>query len=195
MLAPAFATAAVEPDPPLPPDTGPLTESALHAIIRARDTAGVIAARVRKALTPPGFVPLRVLVVDDYPDAADTLAVVLELLGCPVRACHDGQTALTVAKEFLPQVCLIDLVMPGMDGLELASRLKVWAAGHPLLLVATTALGDAESKARTALAGFHEHLVKPVDSATLIDTLTRLGKFIARFDPDPPPAPPGATTP
>jgi CheY-like chemotaxis protein len=191
MLAPAFATGAVEPDPLLPPEPDPSTDPNLEALSRVRQAARSIAERVRHALSPPGFVPMRVLVVDDHPDAADALAAVLELLGCPVRACHNGQEALAVVGEFQPQVCLIDLVMPGMDGLELAARLRVWAAGRPLLVVATTALGDAETKARTALAGFHEHLVKPVDVPTLIDTLTRLGKVIGRRDPD---TMPGATT-
>jgi two-component system, OmpR family, response regulator len=123
---------------------------------------------------------MRVLVVDDHPDAADALAAVLELLGCPVRTCYNGRTALMVAAEFDPQVCLLDLMMPGMDGLELAARLKSQAAGRPLLLVATTALGDAEAQALTALAGFHYHLTKPVDVCVLIEALTQLGKIIAR---------------
>ena len=133
---------------------------------------------------------MRVLVVDDHPDAADSLAAVLELLDCPVQACYSGLSALAVAEAFDPQVCLLDLVMPQMDGLELASRLKARAGGRPLLLVATTALGDAESKARTALAGFHYHLTKPVDVSTLIDALTQSGKVLAppgnthRVEPD-----------
>jgi CheY-like chemotaxis protein len=119
-----------------------------------------------------------VLVVDDHPDAADALAAVLELLDCPVRACHDGPGALAVAAEFQPQVCLLDLMMPGMDGLELAARLRERAGGRPLLLVATTALGDLEARTQTALAGFHDHLTKPVDAAALIALLTRLGDIL-----------------
>jgi CheY-like chemotaxis protein len=191
MLAPALATGPVEPDPHLPPESAPISDSALHTISLVRETAGKIADRVRDALTPPGFMPMRVLVVDDHPDAADALAAVLELLGCPVLACHDGPSALKAAEEFRPQVCLIDLVMPGMDGLELASRLKAWAGRRSLFLVAATALGDVESKAKTALAGFHNHLVKPVDATTLIDTLTRFGRLMAAIAPDaPPPATP-----
>jgi two-component system, OmpR family, response regulator len=195
MLAPAFVTGSAEPDhipspePELPPDP------TLETLSRVREAATSIAARVRQALSPPGFVPMRVLVVDDHPDAADALAAVLELLGCPVRSCLDGHSALAAAKELLPEVCLIDLMMPGMDGLELASRLKAWAAGRPMLVVATTALGDEESRARTALAGFHEHLVKPVNVPTLIDALTRMGKFIVRREPAARPAPPEETTP
>jgi hypothetical protein len=142
MLAPAFATGAVEPDPLLPPEPDPSTDPNLEALSRVRQAARSIAERVRHALSPPGFVPMRVLVVDDHPDAADALAAVLELLGCPVRACHNGQEALAVVGEFQPQVCLIDLVMPGMDGLELAARLRVWAAGRPRRVGGTPARGD-----------------------------------------------------
>jgi two-component system, OmpR family, response regulator len=161
------------PDPPRPPD-----ESAMS---RVRRTARAISDRVRRALTPPGaeVAPLRVLVVDDHPDAADALAVILELLGCPVRACHDGRSALVTATEFDPQVCLLDLVMPGMDGLELAVRLKERAGNRPLMLVATTALGDAEARDRTAAAGFHAHLTKPVDAPTLVEALTQFSQLLA----------------
>jgi CheY-like chemotaxis protein len=151
-----------------PPDRGPFP--------RVRQTAASIASRVRRALTPEGFAPVRVLVVDDHPDAAECLAVVLELLGCPARSCHDGLSALAVAEEFRPQVCLIDLMMPGMDGLELASRLKARSRGRPPALIATTALGDAEIRARTAAAGFWDHLVKPIDAPVLIDALVRLAE-------------------
>jgi CheY-like chemotaxis protein len=128
---------------------------------------------------------LRVLVVDDHPDAADALAAVVELLDCPVRACRDGYSALAVAAEFRPNVCLLDLAMPEMDGLELAARLREQAGSRPLVLVATTALGDIETRTQTALAGFHYHLTKPVDVPTLIDALTRFRDIFS--GPVPPP--------
>jgi two-component system, OmpR family, response regulator len=145
-----------------------------------RQTARSITDRVRHALLPAAaeFRPLRVLVVDDHPDAADALAAVLELLDCPARACHDGPSALVVAAEFRPQVCLLDLMMPGMDGLELAARLRDQVGPRPLLLVATTALGDIEARTQTAVAGFHFHLVKPVDAGRLIEVLARLGRVL-----------------
>ncbi len=157
----------------------------LSALSRVRRAAASISYRVREALTPVGFEPMRVLVVDDFPDAAEALAAVLEVLGCPVRACYSGPAALAIVKAFDPQVCLLDLMMPVMDGLELASRLKARSAGRPLLLVATTALGDADARAHTALAGFHYHLTKPIDVCVLIEALTELGKIITRpADPD-----------
>lgn len=169
----------------------PLAETAdpqASPLVRIRQTAHSITSRVRHALLPDGaeFRPLRVLVVDDHPDAADALAAVLELLDCPARACHDGATALAVAAEFRPQVCLLDLMMPVMDGLELAARLRDQVGPRPLLLVATTALGDIEARTGTALAGFHYHLVKPVDAPTLIDVLARLGRVLGR-PVEPPP--------
>ncbi len=165
-------------------DTDPNPSTYLHVLQTARSIAG----RVRQAMLPDGveFQPLRVLVVDDHPDAADALAAVLELLDCPVRACHDGPSALAVAAEFRPQVCLLDLVMPKMDGLELAARLREQAGGRPLLLVAATALGDVESRTQTALAGFHYHLTKPIDTSTLINALVQLGQIVAQNDEVPP---------
>lgn len=154
------------------------TEPDRFPLSRMRRAASSVSDRVRQALTPDGFVPMRVLVVDDHQDGAESLAMVVELLWCPVQACHDGYNALAVAEHFDPQVCLLDLRIPGMDGLELALRLKARASDLKHLLVATTAFGDEESKARTAKAGFHDHLIKPVEDSTLIDTLTRLGEIL-----------------
>ena len=112
--------------------------------------------------------------VDDHPDAADALAAVMELIGCPVRVSYDAASAMRVAAEFNPQVCLLDLKMPGMDGFELARHLKTQVDGGSRLLIATTALGDDESRRRSQSAGFHLHLVKPVDVPTLIEAITRL---------------------
>ena len=134
--------------------------------------------RAQEALNPSDapVAKVRVLVVDDHPDAADSLAAVLELLGCPVRTCYDGETALALAAEFEPHVCLLDLMMPGMDGLELAMKLKRRSGPQPLLMIATTALGDWEARTRTALAGFHHHLSKPINIPELIEAITRLGE-------------------
>lgn len=161
--------------PPGDPPERPEYPGGSGAFARVRRAASSISERVRRALAPNGFSPVRVLVVDDHPDAADALAAVVELLDCPVRACHNGFEALEVAEAFDPQVCLIDLIMPGMDGLELAAQLKVRAGHRPLLLVATTALGDASNRARTALSGFHVHLTKPVDAPDLIEAIARFG--------------------
>lgn len=143
---------------------------------RLRQTARSINDRVRSALTPPGSVipTLRVLVVDDHPDAADSLTAVMELLGCKVRTTYDAASALRVSDEFRPQVCLVDLKMPGMDGFELAGHLRAQAGPAKRLLIATTALADEDSRQRSRGAGFHSHLVKPVDVPALVDTITEL---------------------
>lgn len=112
---------------------------------------------------------IRVLCVDDNRDAAETLALLLELLGFDTRACFDGPAALALAGDFRPDVCLLDINMPVMDGHELAGRLREAAAGRPLLLVATTARSPDADRGRT---GFHLHLVKPVDITALLTGLS-----------------------
>jgi CheY-like chemotaxis protein len=102
------------------------------------------------------------------------------MLGCEARACYDGPSALAAVGEFRPDACLLDLVMPGMGGLELAARLKATAGPQPLLLVATTALGDLEDRTRTALAGFHYHPTKPVDPPALLAALGRFARMTGR---------------
>lgn len=111
--------------------------------------------------------PVRALCVDDVADAADTLAALLELLGCETRACYSGAGALEIFDQFRPDVCFLDLSMPGMDGIELASRLRSCVGSRALFLVAVTALGSLEARTKTAVTGFHYHLIKPVDGATL----------------------------
>ena len=170
-----------------PPHVSASSESLTQAtgsilLDRVREIARGIEGRVRHVLNPTdvSVSELRILVVDDHPDAADSLAAVLELIGCRVRSSYDAVAALAVAAEFEPHVCLLDLMMPTMDGLELASHLKARAGSRPLLLIATTALGDWEAKTRTALAGFHHHLTKPIDVPVLVDAITRLAAVMER---------------
>lgn len=127
--------------------------------------------------TGPGAEPdrLRVLCVDDYRDSADTLSVLLEIYGCETRVCYTGRTAIAAAATFRPDACLIDLNMPGMDGDEVARRIRSLFPDAPPILIAVTAQGDAESRARTTAAGFDMHLVKPVDPDELATTVADLG--------------------
>jgi len=124
--------------------------------------------------TPGAEPPLRVLVVDDNRDAADSTADLLRVVGFDARACYDGLAALELADGFLPNVCLIDLNMPGMDGDALAARLHERAGGRLLVLVAVTAMGDEVSRRRTREAGFSLHLVKPVDPHDLLAVVDRV---------------------
>jgi PAS domain S-box-containing protein len=113
----------------------------------------------------------RVLVVDDNEDSADSLALLLELKGHEVRVALDGPAALATAHAFQPEVVLLDIGLPGMDGYEVARRLRAERAGEGgLLLVALTGYGQDEDRRRSREAGFDHHLVKPVD----FDELTRV---------------------
>lgn len=112
--------------------------------------------------------PIKILCVDDSRDAADSEAMLLELVGYDTKACYDGRSAIKLAEGFHPRIGLLDLNMPGMDGDELAGHLRDQAAGRPLALVAVTAMSDAESRDRTTAAGFDEHLVKPVEPGELL---------------------------
>ena len=105
----------------------------------------------------------RVLVVDDNRDAAESLAMLLELDGFAVSIAYDGPEALAQIESFTPDIALLDIGMPGMDGYELARRIRATRHGRELTLVALTGWGQADDKERAADAGFDEHLTKPVD--------------------------------
>jgi signal transduction histidine kinase/ActR/RegA family two-component response regulator len=106
---------------------------------------------------------LRILVVDDNEDAAGTLAMLLEVAGHKVLVEHAPGQALARAREAAPQVCLLDIGLPGMDGAELARRLRAQPETAHALLVAVTGYGQDSDRARAREAGFDHHLVKPVD--------------------------------
>jgi signal transduction histidine kinase/ActR/RegA family two-component response regulator len=108
---------------------------------------------------------LRVLVVDDNDDAAEMLSKALQGLGYVVRTAPDGPSALVVAEEFRPQVALLDIGLPVMDGYEVGRRLRDEQGETELRLVALTGYGQASDKARSQEAGFDAHLVKPIDLA------------------------------
>jgi PAS domain S-box-containing protein len=105
----------------------------------------------------------RVLVVDDNRDAADSLAMLLRLAGQDVQARYDGLSALAQAQEFRPELVFLDIGMPGMDGYEVARRLRGEPQLEGVILVALTGWGQEEDRRRSAEAGFDHHLVKPVE--------------------------------
>jgi CheY-like chemotaxis protein len=114
----------------------------------------------------------RVLVVDDNQDAADSLGMLLRFLGAEVSVAHDGRTALAALKTFRPSVILLDLGMPGMNGLEIARRVREDPEARGVTLVAVTGWGQREDRRRTTEAGFDYHLIKPADVATLQSILS-----------------------
>jgi signal transduction histidine kinase len=109
----------------------------------------------------------RILVADDNADAAGALSLRLELAGHEVRTAHDGLEALAVARAFQPEVVLLDLGMPSMDGYETARHLRRLSWGKQARLIALTGWGQQQDRIRTAEAGFDIHLVKPVSELDL----------------------------
>jgi CheY-like chemotaxis protein len=107
-------------------------------------------------------------VVDDSVDCADSLATLLRVAGHEVRTAYDGPTALEAAEAFRPEVVLLDIGLPRMDGYEVARRLRERErAGGRALLVAVTGYGQEEDRRRAEEAGFDAHLVKPAGPAAL----------------------------
>ena len=114
----------------------------------------------------------RVLLVDDNVDALQTLHVLLEMQGFEVQSFATPDEAIVQAPAFRPEVCVLDIGLPGMDGYELARRLQ--ASGLRARYVALTGYGQASDRERSAAAGFHVHLTKPVQLDPLLDALKPL---------------------
>jgi CheY-like chemotaxis protein len=106
--------------------------------------------------------PVRVLVVDDNQDAVETLALLLSLEGYTVSTACDGVTALAESARFQPHVVLLDIGMPGMDGYEVARQLRAQEQTKSTIIIALTGYGQSEDRARAEVAGFTDHLTKPV---------------------------------
>jgi CheY-like chemotaxis protein len=115
----------------------------------------------------PLSTPLRVLVVDDWPDTAESMAVLLRLWGHDVRIAHDGPTALAVAALYRPNVVLLDVGLPGMDGYQVARRLRNDLRLRGTFLVSLTGYGQDSDLWRSREAGCNRHLLKPVDPEVL----------------------------
>jgi CheY-like chemotaxis protein len=115
---------------------------------------------------------MRVLVVDDNVDAAQTLHEFLAALGHRSAIAHDGIAALEVASVFHPDVAVLDIGLPVMDGYELARRLRELAGCGQLRLIAVTGYGQDSDRARSREAGFDHHLVKPIAFDALIPLLS-----------------------
>jgi CheY-like chemotaxis protein len=109
----------------------------------------------------------RILVVDDNTDSADTLANLLRLAGHEVEVAYDGPTGLTAAQSFEPSVVVLDIGLPGMDGLVLAERIRQQQALKDALLIAVTGYGQLDDQTKSRKAGFDFHLTKPVELAAL----------------------------
>ena len=114
----------------------------------------------------------RILIVDDSRDGGESLAMLLRVLGAEVALAHSGRTALECVESFKPDVVLLDIGMPGMDGYEVARRIRSNPSNRHISLIALTGWGQDEDRKRSVAAGFNHHLVKPADIEQLRQLLT-----------------------
>jgi CheY-like chemotaxis protein len=115
----------------------------------------------------------RILVVDDNTDAAESLADLLRVYGHDARVAHNGLAALELVPAFLPAVVFLDIGMPGMDGYEVARRLRRMPEGVEALLIAVTGFGRSEDRQRSEEAGFDRHVTKPLNPKSLLSLLSQ----------------------
>jgi CheY-like chemotaxis protein len=138
--------------------------------IMAPQMAG-LSSQKRESGAIPRIARQRILVADDNHDAAEALSLQLQLAGHDVRTAHDGVEALAVAEAFEPDIVLLDLGMPKMDGYEVARQVRMRPQGRRVKLIALTGWGQQQDRDRTSAAGFDAHLVKPVAEAHLFRAL------------------------
>jgi PAS domain S-box-containing protein len=138
---------------------------------RRRELHEADSAAPRRAYTP-----LRIVVVDDNMDAAESVAMMLSMSGHDVQTAYSAADALDKALAQTPSVMFLDIGMPGMDGYELAERLRRTAGLESTILVATTGYGQEEAKQRGMRAGFTHYLVKPIDPQKVEDILESIGR-------------------
>jgi CheY-like chemotaxis protein len=115
--------------------------------------------------------PRRVLIVDDNEDAANSLALLLKLGGHETASVYSASDALVHAAAFKPDVVLLDIGLPGMDGYEVAQRMRELPGLRDIRLVAVTGYGRSDDRLRAREAGFDDHLTKPVEFGLLDRTL------------------------
>jgi len=147
----------------LPPASAAAAQSAAQAPQSARNTpAGVANTLTRR----------RIVIADDNVDAAVSLELLLRSFGQDTRIAYDGITAIDAVAQFRPQLVILDLGMPLLDGYEVARRLRALPNGAALTLIAVTGWGQSTDRQRALQAGFDHHLVKPVSEMVLRELLT-----------------------
>jgi len=117
---------------------------------------------------------LRILVVDDNRDAAESLAMLLKMMGNNIHTAHDGEEAVTAAREFRPHVVLCDIGLPKLNGYEACRQMKAQAWDKKMILIAVTGWGQDDERRKSEEAGFDHHMVKPVDPQALMKLLAGL---------------------
>jgi len=120
---------------------------------------------------PQSHARYRILIADDNRDGADSLAMLLQVMGHDVETAYAGDQAVDVAEQMRPDVILLDIGMPKLNGYDACRRIRTQPWGRETLLIALTGWGQEEDRRRTRDAGFDLHLVKPVTSADLLEVL------------------------
>jgi DNA-binding response OmpR family regulator len=126
---------------------------------------------VTPAAAPRRF---KILVVDDNHDSALSMAMMLQIMGHDTRTAHDGESAVSTAETFLPEVVLLDIGLPKLNGYEVAQRIREKAWGESMYLIAVTGWGQDEDRQRSSEVGLNLHMVKPVEPAALEKLLAAL---------------------
>ena len=134
-------------------------------------------APVEEASLPEGGnSPLRILIVDDNRDGADSLALMLKVMGNETHTAYDGDEAVSAAEKFRPDVILLDIGLPKLNGHEACRRIRRSEAGKKMVIIAQTGWGQEDDRARTHEAGFDHHLVKPVNPKELEGMLKEISE-------------------
>jgi CheY-like chemotaxis protein len=128
----------------------------------------------RPSLTQPPPHRFKILVVDDNHDSALSMAMMLSIMGHDTRTAHDGESAVETAESFLPDVVLLDIGLPKLNGYEVAQRIREQAWGTSMYLIAVTGWGQDEDRQRSSEVGLNQHMVKPVEPAALEKLLAEL---------------------
>jgi CheY-like chemotaxis protein/two-component sensor histidine kinase len=152
------------------PDTGSTFVIHLPALVDSPESSQPPAEEPLR-MSPPS---LRILIVDDNRDAADSLAMLLRTSGHDIHTAYDGLEAMQVANEFQPEVVLLDIGLPKIDGHEVALRLRREPWAQHACLIAVTGWSDETDRARSRAAGFDHHLVKPLDTGHLAQVLSSI---------------------
>jgi len=120
-----------------------------------------------------GAVNRRVLIADDNQDSAESLAMLLRMEGHEVMVAHDGPEAFAAVATFNPEVALLDIGMPGLNGYEVAKKIRAATPSSAIILIAVTGWGQHSDKARARAAGFDHHFTKPVEPERLVELLSQ----------------------
>ncbi|HJS09260.1 MAG TPA: response regulator, partial [Pirellulales bacterium] len=128
---------------------------------------------------------LRVLVVEDNVDAANSLSQLLQRVGCTTQVANDGSSAVATAREFRPDVVLLDIGLPGIDGYGVARQLCQTPELGAMRLIAISGYGQEQDRERSRQAGFDHHLVKPVSFKAILPLLIACQPAPEKFEPKP----------